>query len=253
MTTYKIVAQYCGKKYFGWQIQNDDTPTVQAAVNSALRKIFKEEIKTTGSGRTDAGVSSLDQHIVFKAPFEIPLGSLVKAVNSHLPDDIFIKMAEIVDDNFRPTNDAISKEYRYFFTDDSYNLPITRELMSYVRFDLNVSKMKLACEEFIGEHDFKNFHCLGSEPASTVRKITRCELVSVNAGEGGLLPNHYYIRIEGNGFLKQMVRLIVGAIWDVGRGKLEVSEIKKALESSEFKHIAPVAPALGLYKFKVEY
>ena len=125
--------------------------------------------------------------------------------------------------------------------------------MALVSYDLDLDRMRLAAKAFVGKYDFKNFHCLGSDPVSTIRSVTYCDIEALAEDPGGLLPQRYYLKIVGDGFLKQMVRLIMGAIWDVGRGRLEVLDIKNALDSNEFKHIAPVAPPVGLYKYKVQY
>jgi len=250
---YKIIIQFNGSQYFGWQIQTEKTPTVQREFNKALKSIFKAEIKTTGSGRTDAGVHAREFHIVFFAPFEIEHKNLIKALNGNLPDDIRAISSCFVDSEFKVTSDAKSKEYRYFFTTEEVGKPFSGVLMAQVKYELDISKMRQACGAFVGTHDFQNFHCLGSSPNSTTRAVTECELVYVAEDIMGLVPSYYYLRIVGNGFLKQMVRLIVGAIWDVGRARLEVKDIEAALSSTDFHHIAPVAPAGGLYKFNVQY
>ena len=250
---YKVVIQFNGSLYSGWQIQSGDTPTVQREFNKALKLIFKEEIKTAGSGRTDAGVHAREFHIVFTAPFVIEHHKLIRALNSNLAGDIKALASSFVDDKFRVTNDAVSKEYRYFFTTDEVGLPFSNHLMVHVRYSLDIELMKEACVSFVGTHDYKNFHCVGSNPHSTVRTITECELVYVPEDIMGLVPNYFYLRIKGNGFLKQMVRLIVGAIWDVGKKKISIKDINATLVSPDFHHIAAVAPASGLYKFNVEY
>ena len=248
---YKIVIQFNGQNYSGWQIQNEPIITVQLKINKALEVIFKQKIKTTGSGRTDTGVHAKDFHVVFDAPFEIAHPNLVKALNGNLPGDVRVLSSGYVHSEFRPTNDAIEKEYRYYFTTEAEGSPFYAHTMSYVKYPLNFDLMQAACNAFVGEHDFLNFHCVGSEPNSTVRTIRSCELIQCEAGD--MYPEHFYIRIIGDGFLKQMVRLIVNAVWDVGRARLEVSDIVGALISKEFKHISAVAPANGLIKYKVLY
>ncbi len=249
----KVIISFDGTGYFGWQIQNVDTITVQGEFNKALEKIYKTKVKTIGSGRTDAGVHSLQHHVVFNPPFDIPKSSLIKALNSNLPDNIRATECKSVNDGFRPTNDALRKEYQYFFTNSSIATPISRLYMTNVRYKLDFEMISKACELFVGEHDFKSFHCLGSEPNSTVRIIEKCELVKYGSVIAGAIPVHYGIRIVGNGFLKQMVRLIVGAIWDVGRGKLSLEDIEIGLAKADGNHIAPVAPPQGLFKISVDY
>lgn len=249
----KVIIQFDGHKYLGWQIQKDMGPTVQGEFNKALKKLYKSDVKTIGSGRTDTGVHSLQHHITFEPPFEIPIDKIPKALNTFLPDSIRALQCSRVSSDFRPTNDAICKEYHYFFSNLETPPPIVRHYMSNITFDLNYESMKEACRLFIGEHDFKTFHCVGSDPSTTIRKITKCEIVKAPESMSGAIPEHYIIRIKGNGFLKQMVRLIVGAIWSVGRGKLKLDDIRDALLSTPKKHLTPVAPAEGLFKISVEY
>ena len=253
MKKLKVIVEFDGHKYNGWQIQSDGVPTVQAFFNRALSRIYKQEVKSIASGRTDAGVHSLDHHVVFKSPFQIPLDSLVRAINANLPADIRALSCTEVAENFRPTNDALSREYRYFFSNLETQRPFTRNYMANISYTLDVEKMRQACLCFVGEHDFNSFHCVGSDPSTTIRYITKCELISEESCFNGIIPQHYSIRITGNGFLKQMVRLIVGSIWAVGSGRLEIEAIERELESGSGKHICPVAPASGLFKFSVEY
>jgi tRNA pseudouridine38-40 synthase len=249
----KVIIQFDGHKFLGWQIQKDMGPTVQEVFNKALTKVFKEKIKTVGSGRTDTGVHSLQHHVTFKPPFEIPTDRIAKALNSHLPDSVRAISCSVVTDTFRPTNDAISKEYHYFFSNLETAPPMIRHYMSNISYDLDLDAMKEACKLFVGKHNFNTFHCVGSDPSSTVRTISKCEIVSAPEAMSGAVPNHYIIKISGDGFLKQMVRLIVGAIWSVGRGKIQLNDISNALLEGPKKHLSPVAPPEGLFKISVDY
>ncbi len=253
MKKLKLQVKFSGSNYFGWQVQNQAGPTVQGTLNTALEKVYKEKIKTIGSGRTDARVHSLDHHVVFTPPFSIPSDSLIKALNSHLPEDIRIYTCVEVENDFRATNDAIKKEYRYLFTNDPIGSPFQNDLMTNLTFDLNFDAMSRACEAFIGSYDFENFHCTGSDPANTIREIYECEIIKVDPDFHGILGPHYCLRVVGNGFLKQMVRLIVGTVWSHGRGKVSIEDIQKSLALEDAGHLAAVAPAQGLYKFKVHY
>lgn len=255
---YKIIIQFDGTRYSGWQIQNLPILTVQREINNALEMIFKKAIRTTGSGRTDAGVHAKEFHIVFIAPFVIEHKKLVRALNANLPNDIMVLDSSFVDMQFNVTKDALSKEYRYFFSTADMGKPFAKKLMTHVKYDLDLESMKEACSLFLGTHDFKNFHCMGSAPNSTTRTITACEIYHIRNDDLspiilGLVPDYYFLKIVGNGFLKQMVRLIMGSIWDVGRGRLENKDIINALGNSHFYHIAAVAPPEGLYKYNVQY
>lgn len=249
----KLNLEFHGADFFGWQIQSEGTNTVQGVLNKCLAIIFKEPVKTIGSGRTDAKVHSLDHHIIFTPPFNIELSSLVKGLNSHLPDSIRVKGAEHATDELNITKDAKLREYRYLFTNNAEASAFQAELMSNISYELDFAVMREALGAFVGEYDFTDFHTKGSEPRTTVRTIFEADLSYIETNTHGIFPDHYCIRLTGEGFLKQMVRLIVGAVWKVGRGKLTIAEVKSALNNPAGKHLAPVAPAHGLYKYKVNY
>lgn len=251
---YKITIQYKGTRYLGWQIQPESAGlTVQGELNRSLKAISKsDEVHSMGSGRTDAGVHALAQVAKVSMPLEIMPESLVKALNAHLPDDIRVIHAELSSADFIPTVHAKSKEYHYRFTCDRNPSALQNELLANCFFELDFEKMNEACKLLIGEHDFTNFFCEGSEVSSFVREIYRCEIVKV-PGEGWMLPEHYVLKIEGNGFLKQMVRLIMGALWSVGRGKVSIEDFKGALSPQKRPKLGPVAPANGLYMVRVNY
>lgn len=250
---HKVVIQFDGHEYFGWQIQNQVSPTVQEKFNNALAKIYKQPIKTIGSGRTDTGVHSLEHHVVYKAPFKIPTEKIILALNGNLPDSIRAISCKIVSDDFRPTYNAISREYKYFFSNQAIPSPIVKNYMTNVSYDLNFDTMKQACELFVGTKDFKSFHCVGSEPSTTIRTIFSCELKREPSCFSGIIPAHFVIVVKGNGFLKQMVRLIVGSVWAVGRGKISLEDIKRELSEASGQHLCAVAPPYGLFKVAVEY
>lgn len=253
MSRYKLIIEFMGTNYFGWQIQKESSKTVQGTLESALEKVFKMRLKTVGSGRTDAKVHSLDHHVVFEAPFDIPFQNLKAALNSHLPNNIRVKDVEGASTELNITRDAKSREYRYLFTNNAEANAFQPDLMANVSYELDFPEMKNALKCFIGTHDFADFHTLGSNPNTTMRTIFEAELFEVKTNTHGIFPDHYCIRIVGNGFLKQMVRLIVSSVWKVGRGKLTCAEIEASLKTPTGKHLAPVATGVGLYKYRTKY
>lgn len=255
MEFYKIKLAFKGSRFLGWQKQKDFTPTVQGELEAAISKIFKsKEIKTVGSGRTDTGVHSLGHVAKLQVPFSIEPSSLVKALNSNLPEDIRVLEASACDEGFLPTNHAIKKEYRYLFTNNDVESPFQRDMIANYPYPLDFEAMHEACKIFIGEWDFKGFSCAGSDPASTIRTVYECELTTnIEANLQGIIPNYHCIRIVGNGFLKQMVRLIVGSVWHVGKGKLGLKEIEAAVKMQSDRRVGEVAPPQGLYKVKTWY
>ena len=206
-----------------------------------------------GAGRTDAGVHALGQVAKVSLPFEIPADSLVKAINVNLPDDIRVIAAEVTTPEFFPTIHAISKEYHYRFTSKRGFTAFQNDLIVNHPFDLDLNLMRSACQLLIGEHDFSNFYCEGTDVSSNIRTILECEILEIPQAGFEMLPPHYVFRIVGNGFLKQMVRLLMGAIWNVGRGKISLEEFRSALSATRVPRLGPVAPSNGLYMVRVNY
>ncbi len=252
---YRLVLQYKGTRYLGWQVQPEDAgQTVQGELNRALQTISKStEVKSMGAGRTDAGVHALGQVAKISMPLVIAPENLVKALNVNLPDDIRILSADISDEVFFPTGHAKSKIYHYRFTAERTFSAFQNDLIVNHPFELNLKSMREACQVLVGTHNFVNFFCEGTEVSSTTRTIFACGIDEVKQGEWNMLPSHFVFKIEGNGFLKQMVRLLMGAIWNVGRGKISVEEFRLALNPPTRTRLGPVAPPSGLYMVRVNY
>lgn len=249
---YRLIVQYKGTRYLGWQIQPEGL-TIQSELNRALQLVSKcEQVKSMGAGRTDAGVHALGQVAKVGIELKIAPENLVKALNVNLPDDIRIISGELSDEEFLPTVHAKSKEYHYRFTCKRMFTAFQNDLIQNHPFELDISKMREACKILIGTHDFSNFYCEGTDVAHNVREIYECEILEISQGEW-MLPTHYVFRIVGNGFLKQMVRLLMGAIWNVGRGKISLEEFKAALSPIRVPRLGPVAPPNGLYMVRVNY
>ncbi len=251
-TKTRLEIQFDGANYHGWQFQTNAV-SIQELINKALVKIYKTKVTTMGSGRTDAGVHALKYYVFFKAPFFIEANALVRGLNTHLPADIRVLAARELTEDVHATIDAKKREYRYFFTNQAIPTAFQAKYIANISYTLDFNAMKQACQMFVGEYDFANFQTLGSDVRTTTREIFECELLEHTTNHHPLLPDHYYIRIVGQGFLKQMVRLMVGAIWDVGRAKITLGEIEQALQDPTLGHIAPVAPACGLYKYDITY
>lgn len=251
---YRLLLQYKGTHYLGWQVQPESAgKTVQGELNKALEIVSKAKAQSMGAGRTDAGVHALGQVAKVGIELEILPENLVKALNVNLPDDIRIIHAEKSDHEFFPTVHATSKEYQYRFTCSRSFTAFQNDLIVNYPFELDIGKMQEACKVLVGEHDFINYFCEGTEVSSTVRIIFECEIQKIEQGDWGMLPSHYALRIVGNGFLKQMVRLIMGALWNVGRGKISVEEFALSLGSRKTQRMGAVAPPQGLYMVRVIY
>jgi tRNA pseudouridine38-40 synthase len=255
LNIYKIIIQYKGTHYQGFQVQSTGR-TIQGEINSALKILSKsDEVKTVGSGRTDAGVHALAQVMRIEIPVDIPVNNLVRAMNSNLPDDIRVISAEIAAQAFHPIFSAKSKEYNYVFSTDDLSSPFGNELVTYFPFNLDIEVMKAGCKIFCGEHDFINYQCVGTDVESTVRNILSCELVRLDStGHWQNFVGEYYIlKIVGNGFLKQMVRLLMGALINLGKGKITLEDLEKSLKTPLKNRLGPTAPPQGLYLKEVHY
>lgn len=255
MNIYRITVQYKGTQYSGFQVQLSDK-TIQGEINSVLKVLSKsEDIKSVGSGRTDAGVHALAQVMRIEIPVDIPVAGLVRGMNSLLPEDIRVIDASVVNDKFHPIYSAKSKEYNYVFTTDEVISPFARELMTHFPFELDIELMKKGCQIFCGEHDFINYQCVGTDIESTVRKVMSCELVRFeSSGHWGNLAGEYYVfKVVGNGFLKQMVRLLMGALISLGKGKITLEDLEKSLKTPLKNRLGPTAPPQGLYLKEVHY
>lgn len=253
MFHYCLTVSYVGTRYLGWQIQPEKYgKTIQGEINFALEKISKsKDVRTLGSGRTDTGVHALGQVVKVSIPLEIKPENLQKALNSHLPDDIRVLNASVSTHEFMPTIHAKSKEYQYRFSINEIHPPFAHNLIAHYPYQLDLELMRKACQKFIGVHDFTNFFVEGTPVSSFVREIYECEILEIPATE--ILPSYYVFRVVGNGFLKQMVRLMVGAIWKAGRGRLTLEELEKALSPIKQEKLAAVAPGHGLYLIRVNY
>ena len=243
MRNIKITIQYNGKNYCGWQKQNN-SPGIQGTIEKAIFDITREEVKITGSGRTDAGVHALGQVANFKTNSQIPVDRIPNALNAKLPKDISIVKAEEVDEDFHSRYSAKKKTYRYQIYNSQYRSPIYADISYPVKYDLDIDKMKKEAKSLIGTYDFKGFMSSGSSVIDTVRTIYNIE---VSKSEDLII-----IEIEGNGFLYNMVRIIAGTLVDIGRGRI-TENMSTIIESKSRSMAGHTAPAHGLFLKKVDY
>lgn len=249
---YKISTEYRGKQYCGWQIQPVDK-TIQGEINRCLQKLCNsQDVQTLGASRTDAGVHALEQ--VFKAsiPLKLPPKAVIDGLNGMLPGDIKILDAKVSDAHFHPLRDALWKEYIYLFSPEK-ETPFSRELLAQSPKALDFELMREGAKLFLGTHDFSNFRCTGTEVPTTTREILEIEL-NLKHAKGPWGDFEYYaLTIKGTGFLKQMARLIMGSLWNLGRGKITLQELEDAIFMRVNKKVGPVAPPMGLYLKKIQF
>ncbi len=233
------------KDLIGWQKQPDKL-NIQGEIERAIEDITGEKIDLIASGRTDAGVHSLGQTANFKIENNsIPIEKFPIALNSKLKKSIVIKSAEEVEERFHSRYCVKSKTYRYVINNSENGTALYRTLEYHFSQKLDVEKMKKAAKYFEGEHDFKGFKASGSNNKSSVRKIYKTEVKKEN--------DRIIIEITGNGFLYNMVRIIVGTLIDVGIRKIDTEDIPSIIDSKDRKLAGKTVPPHGLYLLKVEY
>lgn len=244
MRNVKLTIEYDGTNYCGWQKQNNEK-TIQEEIEKAIYKAVGEVVEVIGSSRTDAGVHARGMVANFKTNATIPFDRFKYAINDKLPDDIAIIESEEVSEDFHARYDSKGKTYCYSIINRQQKPAIGRNYVYHFKWDLDIEKMREACKYFIGKHDFKAFRSLGSSVKTTERTIK--ELYIESEGE------KINIFITADGFLYNMVRIIVGTLLKVGRGKIPIEDIEKIILLGDRKKAGPCVPAQGLILEKVYY
>jgi len=245
MRNIKIVIEYDGTKYKGWQRLGDSDNTIQHKIETVLSKMAGENIEITASGRTDAGVHATNQVANFRTDCNMPTHKMRSYCYEYLPEDIVVKSVEEVDLNFHARYNAKVKKYVYNICNNKAHNVFNRKYEYHIPQPLNVEKMRKASEYLIGEHDFQSFTTLKTKKKSTIRDIYTINIVN----EDGNIE----ISIQGNGFMKNMVRLIVGTLVEVGLGERPADGINDILDKKERKYSGHIAPAKGLFLEEVNY
>lgn len=239
-----LTVAYDGSGYYGWQVQNDFV-TVQQKLEEALSALLKKKVSVRGASRTDTGVHAMAQGAVFNEETTIPVEKLPYAINSFLPDDIVVTGAREVSEEFHPQYSVIDKTYEYKILNSEFKNPKLVRYTEFIRGNIDVDKMKDACKYFIGEHDFKAFCASGSTAKTTVRTIYSLEVEK----EKDIIC----IRVKGNGFLYNMVRIIAGTLVYVGIGKIKPDEIAEIIESRDRTRAGKTLGPNGLTLMEVHY
>jgi tRNA pseudouridine38-40 synthase len=259
----RLTLAYDGSNYAGWQIQPDQ-PTVQAALEQAIRELTGEKVSVLAAGRTDAGVHALGQIANFLTESAIPAGKWRPALQSKLPPDIVIRESDAVPLDFHATYAAKSKRYRYVIHNSRVDDPFLRRFAWRIGGRLDVDAMNAAAACLVGTHDFRSFESHWPNTATSVRTMTEARFFrtagwslwspgpAVNAAND---PGADFIAFEivGDGFLYNMVRAIVGTLVNVGRGTWTVEEFQSAFAAQNRDQAGDTAPAQGLYLASVAY
>lgn len=239
-----LVVAYDGTKYCGWQMQPNGI-TIEEVLNRTLTELLQEQIMVTGASRTDSGVHALGNVAVFDSETRIPGEKLSYALNQRLPEDIVIRESKEVEADFHPRRCVSQKTYCYRILNSKFPIPTERLYSNFVYYPLDEKRMEEAAAYLIGEHDFKSFCSAGSQVIDTTRTI-----YDISVERTGEVIT---IRLTGNGFLYNMVRIIAGTLIKAGLGAIPPVKVKEILEKKDRSHAGPKAPAQGLTLEKIEY
>ena len=259
MRTFKLTLAYDGTAYAGWQRQ-PGAATIQAAVEAALLPVEGRRVTVHGAGRTDAGVHALGQVASMRLAHPIAAAALVRALNARLPGDIRVLRAEAARDDFHARFRACSKTYRYRLATGPVADPLERRYVWHLPHPLDCAAMQAAGELLRGRHDFAAFRTAAdpTAPAAAVRTIADLRVVAERgprwpapaAGRGGDVIG---IEVAGDGFLRHMVRTIVGTLVEVGRARRPAADVAAVLAARLRARAGPTAPARGLFLVRVDY
>jgi tRNA pseudouridine38-40 synthase len=244
MMFVRLVVEFEGTGYVGWQRQPNGL-SIQQVVEEALAELLHHPVRVHSSGRTDAGVHARGMVVGFSTPRSLPLSAFREGLNRLLPEDIAVRAADEVDASFHPRFNAAGKWYRYTIYRGVVRSPLHRHFSWYLRPSLDVEAMRTAAEAFVGRHDFSAFRSSSCEAGTTQREVFSCGLLE----DGEFL----YLDIRGDGFLKNMVRIIAGTLVEIGLKRRPVDDVFQLLQSKDRNRAGRTAPAHGLCLMEVWY
>ena len=244
MKRVRLIISYDGTNYCGWQVQINGI-TVEEVINKALTDLLGESIEVIGASRTDSGVHAIGNVAVFDTDTKIPAEKISFALNQRLPNDIRIQKSDEVPADWHPRFQNSTKTYEYKILNRRFPDPLRRFYTHFVYMPLDVENMKMAATYIIGEHDFASFCSARSQVNSTIRTVYTLNVIKQE--------DEIIIRISGNGFLYNMVRIIVGTLLKVGLGVYPPEHVKEILEAKDRYAAGPKAPACGLTLIHIEY
>lgn len=244
MKRVMLTVAYDGTAYSGYQVQ-PNAPTIEGELNRCLKDLLKEDIKVIGGSRTDSGVHALCNVAVFDTNARMPGEKMSYALNQRLPEDIRVRKSQEMAEDFHPRHCESRKTYEYRIINTDFPIPTKRLYAYFTYVPLDIVKMQEAAAYLVGEHDFKSFCSAGSQVESTVRTIYSLQVEQV--GE------EIVIRVMGNGFLYNMVRIIAGTLMEAGRGVWEPEHMVEIISAQDRSAAGPTAPACGLMLAKYEF
>jgi len=244
MPRIRLILQYHGARYHGWQVQPGQ-PTIQGTLQNALAKIAAAPVSLVASGRTDSGVHALAQVAHFDSDRVLPTETWPRALNANLPDDIVVLAADQVDDQFHARYLAVGKHYRYRILNRPIRCPFRRDRSWHIPQALNVAAMAEAANHLTGDHDYTSFRASGCGADTPNRTVHRIDVLR----DG----DEVVFEVTGRGFLKQMVRNLVGTVVEVGHGREQSGWAAQVLAARDRCAAGPTAPAHGLTLVSVDY
>jgi tRNA pseudouridine38-40 synthase len=250
MRTICLTLAYEGTRYSGWQVQPGQL-TVQGALAEAIHIVSGEHVASCGSSRTDAGVHALGQVVAFTTASDLDPAVWVRALNATLPDDVSVLACSEVPSGFDPIRMAVRKRYRYRIHDAPFRPVLGRQFVWRRKSRLDTHAMQVAADILVGEHDFTSFETTPSTRLSKVRTIHTASVVR-HCGADGVPGAEVWVEVDGNGFLHNMVRIIVGSLGLVGAGKQPSAWIREAIAARTRAAAGPTAPPEGLVLVSIE-
>lgn len=245
MRNLKMIIQYDGSRYRGWQKQKDLELTIQSKIENVLSKMTGEEVQVVGCGRTDSGVHAENYIANFHTNSTMSIEGMLDYLYEYLPEDIVVKSMKDTSERFHARYNVKSKTYVYRINNNSFRDVFNRRYVYHLNEKLNLEDMIKASEVLIGTHDFQSFTSLKSNTKPTVRTINYINITENN----GMIE----IEVNGNSFLLNMVRIITGTLLEVGKGNLKPSDMEKILNEKKRAEAGPIEPAKGLCLKSVNY
>jgi tRNA pseudouridine38-40 synthase len=244
--TFRLVLEYDGADFEGWQIQAGERRTVQRVLEIALARVTRARVRAVGSGRTDAGVHAEGQvaSVRLETPFEPE--ALRRALNGALPEDVVVRELTVARDGFDACRDATGKLYRYSLWNGPDRAPLRRRRTLCLQRPLDLARIRIAAQNLVGSHDFAAFQGAGSQVKTSVRTLRRIDVT----GEAGAQVDLWF---EGSGFLRHMVRNLTGTLIEVGSGRRDPGGMVALLAARDRRRAGPTAPAHGLTLVSVSY
>ena len=246
MPTFRLLLEYDGTDFAGWQSQKQGERTVQGTLAAALAEIAGQAVRVTGAGRTDAGVHAEGQVAATTLDTRLDAETLARALNAKLPSDLAVLAVSPAADGFDPRREARSKLYRYAIWNGGAPSPLRLRRSHHVREPLDLAAMQSAAVALVGRQDFASFQAAGSRVGSTVRSLSRVCVAGEARGE-------LRFELEGDGFLRHMVRNVVGTLLEIGLGRRAPDSLPALLAARDRTRAGPTAPACGLTLVRVDY